>query len=161
MLDTLRTTLHRVITTPRGDDLGPVRLPKMFARRLNSFLGRPLCSAEEISARRAAKEKLAHLGTSPAVKAPREPAPVVVYYEKDRNQRLLDRIGEALKARDIAYKCLDVAGDEATMAFVTRAAKCEEDDLPIVFVAGTAVGGYNELVEWDVSGRLQAAVLGQ
>ena len=84
----------------------------------------------------------------------------MVYFEKDRNQRLKDRVEEMLKARGIAYRCLDVAGDEATMSFVTREAKCKEDELPIVFVAGTPVGGYNELVAWDVSGKLKTSVFG-
>jgi hypothetical protein len=161
MLDDIRATLHRVITTPRGDDIGAVRLPKLFARRLNTFLGKPLCSAEELEARRAAREKLASFSAAAPVKLRREPAPVVVYYEKDRNQRMKDRIEEMLKARGIAYKCLDVAGDEATMSFVTREAKCKDDDLPIVFVAGTPVGDYNELVAWDVAGKLRAAVFGE
>jgi glutaredoxin len=161
MLDTLRTTLHRVITTPKGDGIDAVRLPKLFARRLNTLLGSPLCSAEEIDVRRAAREKLANLGGRTAVERAREPAPVVVYFEKDRNQRLIDRVEETLRARGIAYRCLDVAGDEATLTFVMREAKCEADDLPIVFVAGTAVGGYNELVEWDVAGKLKTAVFGE
>ncbi len=90
----------------------------------------------------------------------REPAPVVVYFEKDRNQRLIERVQELLASRGIAYRALDVTGDEATMAFVMREAKCEEDDLPIVYVAGVPVGGYNDLVEWDVSGKLKTSVFG-
>ena len=89
---------------------------------------------------------------------PREPAPVIVYFEKDRNVRLFGRIKEALEARNIAFTALEV--DTATKAFVMREAKCKEDELPIVFVATTPVGGYNELVEWDVSGKLATAVYG-
>ncbi len=90
----------------------------------------------------------------------REPAPVMVYIEKDRNAREIERTEEVLKARNIAYRLLDVTGDEAALAFVMREAKCKEDELPIVFVATTPIGGYNELVEWDVSGKLAAAVYG-
>jgi hypothetical protein len=36
----------------------------------------------------------------------------------------------------------------------------KEDELPVVFVAGTPVGGYNELTEWDVAGKLAKAVFG-
>ena len=100
----------------------------------------------------------------PAVQAPvvrkREPAPVVVYFERDRNQRSIDRVRELLDSKGIAFQALDVSGDAATIAFVVREAQCEDDDLPIVFVAGTAVGGYNELVDWDVSGKLKTAVFG-
>ncbi len=157
MLDTIRTTLHEVIE-PRGD--GPLALPRMLARRLNDLFGSPLCSAEELAKRRAALRKLAELSSSAHTKLAREVAPVVVYFEKDRNQRLIDRVEELLEARSVPYRSLDVTGDEATMSFITREAKCEEDDLPIVYVAGTPVGGYNQLVEWDVSGKLKTAVFG-
>jgi hypothetical protein len=96
---------------------------------------------------------------APVVKQ-REPAPVIMYFEKDRNQRLIERVRELLTAKQIPFQALDVSGDAATIAFVMREAQCEDDDLPIVFVAGTAVGGYNELVDWDVSGKLKAAVFG-
>jgi hypothetical protein len=160
MLDKIRTTLHQAIESARGENLAAVRLPKMFARRLNRALGSPLCTPEELEKRRAAHAKLASLKGAAQTALPRTAAPVVVYFEKDRNQRLKDRIEELLQSRGIAFQSLDVAGDEAAMAFVTREAKCDEDDLPIVYVAGTAVGGYNELVDWDVSGRLKASVFG-
>ena len=47
MLDLVRTSLHRVLTTARGDDLLALRLPKDIARRVNVALGQPICSAEE------------------------------------------------------------------------------------------------------------------
>lgn len=90
----------------------------------------------------------------------REPAPVVVYFEKDRNQRLIERVRELLTAKQIPFQALDVTGDAATIAFVMREAQCEDDDLPIAFVAGAPIGGYNELVDWDVSGKLKTAVFG-
>ena len=90
----------------------------------------------------------------------REPAPVVVYFERDKNQRLLESVRGLLEAKQIAFRALDVRGDGATLAFIVREAHCDEDDLPIVFIAGTAVGGFNELVDWDVSGKLQRAVFG-
>lgn len=161
MLDRIRTKLHGLIDNPRGDAISAVRVPKMFARRVNDLFGSPLCSAEDLEKRRAALAKLETMrGAAAPVTLEREPAPVVVYFEKDRNQRLIERVQELLSSRSIAYRALDVAGDEATMAFVMREAKCEEDDLPIVYVAGTPVGGYNELVEWDVSGKLKTAIFG-
>jgi len=161
MLDPLRTGLHKIITTPVGDGFLPFRVPKVVARRVNMFFGSPLCSAEDLQKRRAAHKRLRELraaGTSRPL--PREPAPVIVYFEKDRNQRLLSRIEETLQAKKIAFTKLDVAGDEATMQFITRTAKCEEDDLPVVFVASTPVGGYDALVAWDVSGDLAKAIFG-
>ena len=97
---------------------------------------------------------------APVVKT-REPAPVMMYFERDRNQRLIERVRELLTAKQIPFQALDVSGDAATLAFIMREAHCEEDDLPIVFVAGTVVGGFNELVDWDVSGRLKVAVFGE
>jgi glutaredoxin len=90
----------------------------------------------------------------------KEAAPVMVYFEKDRNARLLGRIEDTLKAREIPYTLLDVAGDDTTKNFVMRTARCKDDELPVVFVAGEPVGGYNDLVAWEVSGKLQKAVFG-
>jgi hypothetical protein len=161
MLDPIRIGLHKLITTPAGDGFAPLRVPKYFARRMNMFFGCPLCSADELQKRRDAVKRLANLRSSgEQQRLRREPAPVTIYFEKDRNARMLTRIEEALTAKGIAFTKLDVSGDEATMQFVTRTAKCEEDELPIVFVASTPVGGYEELVAWDVSGQLATAVFG-
>ena len=74
-------------------------------------------------------------------KPKRDPAPVMVYFEKDRNSRLLGRIKETLEARGIAFTELDVTGDATTKNYVMREARCKEDDLPIVFVAAAPIGG--------------------
>jgi hypothetical protein len=163
MFDRVRTSLHRVMTTPVGDGFLPVRLPKDLARRVNVVLGQPICSAEELERRRNGTKRLAKLRADAlrGVKAEpgaREPAPVIIYFEKDRNARLFGRMKDALEAKSIAFTALEV--DAATKAFVMREAKCKEDELPIVFVASTPIGGYNELVEWDVSGKLAEAVYG-
>jgi len=96
----------------------------------------------------------------PAAPKKREPAPVMVYFEKDRNQRELERVREVLAARSIEAKFLDVAGDEATIAFVLRESKCDRDHFPIVFVAAKAIGRYGDLVAADLSGELQRLVFG-
>lgn len=163
MLDLVRTSLHRVLTTPVGDSLLPLRLPKDLARRVNTALGEPLCSAAELQRRREAERRLFDLrsGANAGKKTTTstgEAAPVIIYFEKDRNVRLFGRMKEALDARSITYTALEV--DTATKNFVMREAKCKEDELPIVFVATTPIGGYNDLVEWDVSGKLMTAVYG-
>src|SRR3954469_221522 len=99
MFDRVRTSLPRVPTTPFGDDILPVRLPKDLARRVNVVLGQPICSAEELERRRSGDARLAQLraGGKAGVKsapAKREPAPVIVYFEKDRNPRLFARTKE-------------------------------------------------------------------
>jgi hypothetical protein len=160
MLDLVRDALYRAITTPLGDSLAPVRIPKDLARRLNATFGRPLASREELARRAHARERLEELrrggggqgGTST------EAAPVLVYFEKDRNARELGRIEELLGAKGYEYKRLDVGGDEATIDFVTRKAKCEPDDLPVVFVADQPIGTYDALVRADVSGELAKLV---
>jgi len=166
MFDRVRSSLHRVITTPAGDRFLPVRLPKDLARRVNAALGEPIASREEIERRRAGRARLAELrdaaarGVSTTAAAPREAAPVMIYFEKDRNHRMLERIKDALEARGVPFTALDVAGDETTKDFVMREARVKEDELPVVFIAATPVGGYAELVDWDVSGRLATAVWG-
>ena len=90
----------------------------------------------------------------------REAAPILVYFEKDRNVRQLTRVEELLGAKGYVWKRLDVAGDEATLDFVLREAGCERDDLPIVYVASRMIGTLDALVRADVSGELATAILG-
>jgi hypothetical protein len=127
----------------------------MLLRRLRAKL-----NELGISVPQATRPPSPPVSAAAAPRKKREPAPVIMYFEKDRNQRLIERTRELLNAKQIPFQALDVSGDAATIAFIVREAKCEDDDLPIVFVAGTPVGGYNELVDWDVSGKLKSAVFG-
>ena len=165
MLDLVRTSIHRAITTPLGDRFLPVRVPKDLARRVNAMFGDPICSQQELERRRAGRAKLEELKNNGGKPAPgqeatvaKEQAPVMIYFEKDRNARLLGRMKELLDAKGVKYTLLDIAGDATTRDFVMREAKVKDDDLPVVFVATTPVGGYNELVDWDVSGKLAKAL---
>jgi glutaredoxin len=160
MFDSIRTLLHKAITTPKGDSLAPIRLPKQMAKGLNELLGEPICSPEELEKRRAEEKARIERILHPAGSVKREQAPVVVYFEKDRNARELVRVKEVLSGRGITPKLLDVSGDEATISFVMLEAKCERDELPVVFVGGVAVGGFRELVAFDTSGQLKKAVFG-
>jgi hypothetical protein len=157
MLDVLRTTLHRVLVTPVGDSVTPLRVTKDLARRLNVTLGQPICSPDDLATRRRAREKLAELarsGTRVVETSAAPAAPVKVYFEGDRNARELTKIRELLDGRGIVYDALDVANDEPMIEFVTREAKCEKDELPIVFIGPTAIGGFNDLANADLSGAL-------
>jgi glutaredoxin len=162
MLDRVREALFAAITTPRGDSLAAVRVPKDLARRLNATLGQPLATRDELAKRSKARARLAELRAAGAKAGPvkREDAPVVIYFEKDRNVRELVRVEELLAAKGYSWKRLDVVGDEATLDFVMTKAKCEQDDLPVVFVADHVVGTYTALVEADVSGELARLVRG-
>jgi len=160
MLRLVRSVLHRVISTPRGDSLAAVRVSKDLGQRLNVALGSPLAGPEELAKRERARARLADLraGGGKGGRIQRDAAPVLVYFEKDRNVRELVRIEELLEAKGIAWKRLDVAGDDATIDFVMLQAKCERDELPVVFVADRAIGGYQSLVRSDVSGELARLV---
>jgi hypothetical protein len=161
MLDTLRTTLHQAITTTALDGFAPIRVQKDLARRLNVALGMPLCSKDELARRREAKQRLAGLRHSgQKTRIARAAAPVLVYFEKDRNVRELERICEILSAKKYAVQKLDVTGDEATLQFVCRVARVERDQLPVVFVADKPIGRFPDLVEKDTSGELARAVEG-
>jgi glutaredoxin 3 len=58
-----------------------------------------------------------------------------------------------LKARDIAYREINVAGDPE--AFVELAKSSGMMTLPQVFIGDLLIGGYNETAAADQSGRLQ------
>ncbi|MEO8875243.1 MAG: hypothetical protein ABI461_06640 [Polyangiaceae bacterium] len=159
MLDTLRTRLHGAITSPKGDGLFPLRVSKDLARRANIYFGMPLCSGDDLAKRTAATKKLKSLRKTGGVSLPdanavKVLAPVTLYFENNRNTRELTRIVELLEAKNIAFQKRDLAGDDATMAFVTRTAKCKDDDLPVLFVADEAIGNYGAIVAADVSGEL-------
>jgi hypothetical protein len=167
MLDRVRDALYRVIATPAGDTLTPIRIPKDLARRLNTTLGRPLAPLDELGKRARGRQRLAELRSARAngsadgtVTETKEAAPILVYFEKDRNVRELTRVEEVLSAKGYTWKRLDVAGDEATLDFVMREAHCERDDLPIVYVASRLIGPLDALVRADVSGELARAVNG-
>jgi hypothetical protein len=153
-------------TTSRGDSVAAVRVPKDIARRLNSALGEPLATREELAKRDAARARLADLrkAGAPADAADAAtaagPAPVFVYFEKDRNVRELTRIEELLAAKGYEWKRLDVSSDEAMLDFIVRTAECERDDLPVVFVADRCVGVFGALVKAEVSGELSRLVRG-
>jgi hypothetical protein len=163
ILARVRGALFHVISTPAGDSLAPVRVSKDLARRLNVALGSPIAGVDELARREAARERLASLRAGARADAAPQAtaAPVLLYFEKDRNTRELGRIEELLGARGYAWKRLDVAGDEATMDFVLLKAKCERDDLPVVFVADQVIGTYPALVDADVSGELARAITGR
>lgn len=63
------------------------------------------------------------------------------------------RVKMLLKARDIAYREINVAGDPD--AFVELAKSSGMMTLPQVFVGGVLVGGYDETAAADQSGRLR------
>ena len=79
---------------------------------------------------------------------------------KDWNSRHdLKRLTDVLNSAGIKYQEFDVTDDEATRTWVKATSKVE--DLPAVYIAGEAIGGYHELAQLDVSGGLRQKVFGK
>ncbi len=96
-------------------------------------------------------------GKAAAGPAPVLQAPVFIYFD-GRDHRTKGKIEELLNGQRIAFKVLDVTDDEAERSWVTTAAHTNE--LPIVVIAGTPVGGLGELTQLNLSGELQRRVFG-
>jgi glutaredoxin len=127
-----------------------VRRVREVVSTVNDLLGKPI---------RAKDHTDAHPAGAPAVVTPlvREQAPVILYFD-GKDHRTKTKVEELLKARDIKFSLLDVTNDEAERSWVITAAKREE--FPIVVIAGTAVGGFEELTQLDVQGDLKRRVFG-
>lgn len=139
------------LVAPRREARPAVRHLRNLASIANELLGRPL---------RPAVEAVPVAAPTPAPPAPprvrgKTPvarrAPVLVYFD-GKDHRTLARVEELLKARGFAYQVLDVSADEAELSWVTTTAKSTE--LPLVFIAGAPVGGFDALLRADVSGEL-------
>ncbi len=96
-------------------------------------------------------------GATAATPARPAQAPVFVYFD-GRDHRTKAKIEELLSGQKIAFKVLDVTDDEAEKSWVTTAAHTNE--LPIVVIAGTPIGGLGELTQLNLSGELQRRVFG-
>jgi glutaredoxin len=148
--DKLRAQVHTALTSTRGDSLRPVRLLREMLGTANDLVGRPFCSQAELDERRLETR-------SAATVAPREAAPVMLYFD-GKDHRTKKKIEELLVARDIRFRVLDVTDDEATRSWATTQAK--QLELPLVFIAGAPVGGLHELMQLDVNGELKKRVFG-
>ena len=154
-LDRARARAHATITNlpGRAGDL---------ARKANEALGRPLADEEELADRRAFDAKTAvATGTTaaPAANPPsaKEPAPVIVYH-MDKSRRDALRLTEILDAAKVPYKVSNIQEDPAAQSAIRRDSKGFR--LPVVFIAGEAVGGRQELVNLQTSGELAKKVFG-
>ena len=142
----LRVIVHRGLQETGNE--GPVlKRVREVANTVNDLLGKPIHGAD------------AGGGPTvvPAAPTPAAPvqAPVVVYFD-GKDHRTKKKIEELLRGRDIVFNVLDVANDEAERSWVVTAAKSEE--FPIVVIAGTPVGGLQELTQLDVQGELKRLV---
>jgi glutaredoxin-related protein len=147
--DRFRTLVGEALASDRFDGFRPARLMRAALATANDLAGRPFCTRAELDGERDSGGALA-----PTV---REAAPVVVYFD-GKDHRSKQKVEELLQGRGIEFRVLDVSEDEATRSFATTAAKAAE--FPLVFIAGTAVGGLHELMQLDVNGELSRRVFG-
>jgi glutaredoxin len=153
-LDQLRADAHRAI------DKLPGKAGEL-ARKANAALGRPLADAAELSDRRSFEARTTAPApaprSAPATGAPREAAPVVVYH-MDKTRRDATRLTEVLDGAGIPYKVMNIQDDPAAQSAVRRDSKGFR--LPVVFIAGEAIGGRAELTNLAASGELKKKVFG-
>jgi glutaredoxin len=147
LTEKLRVIVHRGLQETGNE--GPVlKRVRDVANTVNDLLGKPIHGGTDA----------AGLRVVPAAgEAKREQAPVVVYFD-GKDHRTKTKVEELLRGRDIEFRVLDVANDEAERSWVTTAAKSNE--FPIVVIAGTPVGGLQELTQLDVQGGLTRLAFG-
>lgn len=152
-LDKARAKAHGTITKLPGK-------AGELAKKANDFLGRPLADEAELEDRRAFASTsrggvtVTAAGATPTTK---EAAPVIVYH-MDKTRRDALRLAELLDGAGIPYKVSNIQEDPAAQAAVRRDSKGFR--LPVVFIAGEAIGGRAELVNLQASGDLKKKVFG-
>lgn len=145
----LRALVHQGLQESESD--GPlVRRVREVANTVNDLLGKPIRAHDDA-------DEPSTAGGVVVTPMVREQAPVILYFD-GKDHRTKTKVEELLKARDIKFSLLDVANDEAERSWVITAAKREE--FPIVVIAGTPVGGFEELTQLDVQGDLKRRVFG-
>ena len=93
----------------------------------------------------------------PKAAVPHEVAPVIVYH-MDKTRRDALKLVEILEGAGIPHKVSNIQEDPAAQMAVRRDSKGFR--LPVVFIAGEAVGGRAELVNMQTSGELKKKVFG-
>jgi glutaredoxin len=149
LTDRVRSFVACSLASERGNQFAPVRKLREVLSTANDLVGRPFRSEAELARARGA--------VSASVAPVKEAAPVMVYFD-GKDHRTKKKLEELLTGRDIPFKVLDVADDEATRSWATAAAHREE--FPLVFIAGASVGGLHELTALDVNGELVKRVFG-
>lgn len=155
MIDQLRRKAYGLLTSRRGDRLPPVALAKRAVLRVNEAVGRPLASDQELAERRAWEATDA--GDGGEASAAREAAPVVLFHT-DRHVSRLKKLRQVLQAAEIPYDLRNVEGDLPSIEAVQRESGGRQ--LPVVFIGGECVGGMNELIDLNNSGKLRELVFG-
>lgn len=133
-----------------------------LARKANEALGRPLADEAELEDRRAfAAKGGATITTASKPAASGDPvvatAPVIVYH-MDKTRRDATKLTDMLDAENIPYKVSNIQEDPAAQMAVRRDSAGFR--LPVLFIAGDAIGGRAELGNLISSGELKKKVFG-
>lgn len=132
-----------------------------LARKANDVLGRPLADAHELEDRRAFASRTGAVVVTTASKtvvaANPETAPVIVYH-MDKTRRDATKLTDMLEAEKIPFKVSNIQEDPAAQMAVRRDSKGYR--LPVLFIAGEAIGGRAELANLIASGELKKRVFG-
>lgn len=133
-----------------------------LARKANEALGRPLADENELEDRRAFATNVGSATTTAGSKAVvpatgANVAPVIVYH-MDKTRRDATKLTEMLDAEKIPYKVSNIQEDPAAQMAVRRDSKGYR--LPVVFIAGDAIGGRAELSNLISTGELKKKVFG-
>ena len=128
------------------------------AKRANVALGRPLADADELAERRAFAHRTSANAPMPkAAESKADVAPVIVYH-MDKTRRDAQKLVDMLNAEGIPHHVSNIQEDPAAQMAVRRDSKGFR--LPVVFVAGEAIGGRAELSNLIASGELKKTVFG-
>jgi glutaredoxin-related protein len=152
-LDTLRARAKQLI------DNTPGRLGEL-ARKTNDALGRPLADADELVDRRRFMTR--STTSEPAAAKPAavstQVAPVIVYC-MDKTRRDASKLTDMLDAEKVVYSVSNIQEDPAAQMAVRRDSKGYR--LPVVFIAGEAIGGRAELSNLISTGDLKNKLAGK
>ena len=133
-----------------------------LARKANEALGRPLADANELEDRRAFASKVGSAtvtsGSKAVVAATNAAVAPVIVYHMDKTRRDATKLTDMLDAEKIPYKVSNIQEDPAAQMAVRRDSNGHR--LPIVFIAGDAIGGRAELSNLITTGELKKKVFG-
>ncbi len=140
--------------------LGRLGLVGSKLAKVNDALGRPLAPPDELADRRAFESGQQRNVTPVVANTPvatTVAAPVIVYY-MDKQKRDVVPVEQILGEQKIVYQLLNIEGDAAAQYAVRRDSKGFR--LPVVFIAGEALGGKIELINAIATGNLKRLVYG-
>ncbi len=140
-------------------DRAPGKLGDL-ARKANAVLGRPLADEAELEDRRAFASKGGTTITTASkstASAETATAPVIVYH-MDKTRRDATKLTDMLDAENVPYKVSNIQEDPAAQMAVRRDSAGFR--LPVLFIAGDAIGGRAELANLIASGELKKRVFG-